>query len=38
MTLAYTVNLKLKVEPTNGKAQKINGFTFKIFVIVLTSF
>lgn len=38
MTLAYAANLSLKVWSTNVEAQKINGFTFKTFGIVLTNF
>lgn len=38
MTSAYTARQDLKICQTNNSAQKIDGFTLKIFGIVLTSF
>lgn len=38
MTLIYAAMLGLKVFHTNAGAQKIDGFTFKTFGIVLISF
>lgn len=38
MTLAYTAKLCFKIQSTNVKTQKIDGFTFKTFEIILASF
>ena len=38
MTLRYALKLGLKIYSTNIKTQKIDGFTFKKFRIVLVSF
>ena len=38
MTPGYASKLGLKVCPTNVGAQKINGFTFETFEMVLASF
>lgn len=36
--LVYTAKLGFKNQPTDVKAQKINGFIFKLFAMVLISF
>lgn len=38
ITLAYAAKLGLKVRLTEFRAQKIDGFNFKMFEIVLISF
>lgn len=38
MTLAYVAKLGFKVQPTNIKAWKIDGFIFETFKMVLASF
>ena len=38
MTIEYILNLGLKFYFTNIKVQKIDGFTFKMFEIILASF
>ena len=38
MTSAYTAELGLKIQKTNIGAQKIDGFTFDTFGIVLATF
>ena len=38
MTLGYALNLEIKICPTYVEVQKIDGFIFKTFEIVLASF
>ena len=38
MTSIYALKLGLKIHPTKKRAQKIDGFTFKTFEMILASF